>query len=144
MGPDNWKRKRKPTLTTFGEYFSEHSRKTDTLGGGNGNPLQYSCLESPMDRGVWQATVHGVAKSHTTERLSMHACTRMNQEAFSCKKWKRMAIDFQTIDYQSAIPEPITSASPGNLLEMQILGSYQDPIHQTLWERDPAICCFGN
>ena len=28
-------------------------------GGGHGNPLQYSCLESPMDRGSWQATVHG-------------------------------------------------------------------------------------
>ena len=28
-------------------------------GGGNGNPLQYSCLENPMDRGAWQATVHG-------------------------------------------------------------------------------------
>jgi len=34
----------------------------------NGNPLQYSCLENPMDRGSWQATVHGVAKSQT--RLS--------------------------------------------------------------------------
>ena len=31
-------------------------------GGGNGNPLQYPCLENPMDRGVWWATVHGVAK----------------------------------------------------------------------------------
>ena len=31
--------------------------------GGNGNPLQSSCLENPMDRGVWRATVHGVAKS---------------------------------------------------------------------------------
>ena len=29
---------------------------------GNGNPLQYSCLGNPMDRGVWQATVHGVSK----------------------------------------------------------------------------------
>ena len=37
-------------------------------GEGNGNPLQYSCLENPMDRGAWQATVHGVAKSRT--RLS--------------------------------------------------------------------------
>ena len=37
-------------------------------GEGNGNPLQYSCLENPMDRGVWWATVHGVAKSRT--RLS--------------------------------------------------------------------------
>ena len=34
-------------------------------GGGNGNPLQYSCLENPMDRGAWQATVHGVAKNWT-------------------------------------------------------------------------------
>ena len=31
--------------------------------GGNGNPLQYFCLENPTDRGAWQATVHGVAKS---------------------------------------------------------------------------------
>ena len=34
-------------------------------GEGNGNPLQYSCLENPMDRGAWWATVHGVAKSQT-------------------------------------------------------------------------------
>ena len=34
-------------------------------GEGNGNPLQYSCLENPMDRGAWWATVHGVAKSGT-------------------------------------------------------------------------------
>ena len=34
-------------------------------GGGHGNPLQYSCLENPMDRGAWRATVHGVAKSQT-------------------------------------------------------------------------------
>ena len=32
-------------------------------GGGNGNPLQYSCLGNHMDRGAWQATVYGVAKS---------------------------------------------------------------------------------
>ena len=34
-------------------------------GEGNGNPLQYSCLENPMDGGVWWATVHGVTKSWT-------------------------------------------------------------------------------
>ena len=33
--------------------------------GGHGNPLQYSCLENPMDRGTWQATVHRVTKSQT-------------------------------------------------------------------------------
>ena len=37
----------------------------DKVGEGNGNPLQYSCLENPMDGGAWQATVHGVAKSQT-------------------------------------------------------------------------------
>ena len=34
-------------------------------GRGNGNPLQYSCLENPMDRVAWQAAVHGVAQSRT-------------------------------------------------------------------------------
>ena len=34
-------------------------------GGGHGNPLQYPCLENPMDRGAWWATVHGVTKSQT-------------------------------------------------------------------------------
>ena len=34
-------------------------------GGGNGNPLQYSCLGNPMDRGAWGATVQGIAKSQT-------------------------------------------------------------------------------
>jgi len=37
-------------------------------GEGHGNPLQYSCLENPMDRGAWRATVHGVAKSRTRLR----------------------------------------------------------------------------
>ena len=36
-----------------------------TPGGGNGYLLQYSCLENPMDRGAWQATVHGVTKNWT-------------------------------------------------------------------------------
>ena len=35
------------------------------FGEGNGTPLQYSCLENPMDSGPWQATVHGVPKSWT-------------------------------------------------------------------------------
>ena len=40
----------------------------DTAGEGNGTPLQHPCLENPMDRGAWEAAVHGVAKSRT--RLS--------------------------------------------------------------------------
>ena len=45
-------------------------------GEGHDNPLQYSCLEDPMDKGAWQAMVHRVAKSQTRLKwLSMHVCT---------------------------------------------------------------------
>ena len=44
-------------------------------GGGHGNPLQYSCLENPMDRGAWRPIVHSVIQSQTQlKRLSTHAC----------------------------------------------------------------------
>ena len=43
-------------------------------GEGNGNPLQYSCLENPMDKGAWWATVHSVGKSQTPlKQLNIHA-----------------------------------------------------------------------
>ena len=51
------------------------------LGEGNGTPLQYSCLENPMDRGAWWAAVHGIAKSRT--RLSDSTFT------FSFMHWRR-------------------------------------------------------
>ena len=44
-------------------------------GEGNGNPLQYSCLENPMDRGAWWAAVHGVAKSWTRPSARAHTHT---------------------------------------------------------------------
>ena len=48
------------------------SRKSP--GGGHGNPLQYSCLENPTNRGAWRPTVHGVAKTQTQrKRLSPYA-----------------------------------------------------------------------
>ena len=53
------------------------SKETFSLspGVGNGNPLQNSCLENPVDRGAWWAAVHGVAQSRTWLKwLSMHAC----------------------------------------------------------------------
>ena len=54
------------------------------LRGGHGNPLQYYCLENPMDRGAWQATVHRVTQSQTClRRLSMHACMQDKIKCFS-------------------------------------------------------------
>ena len=48
-------------------------------GEGNANPLHYSCLGNPMDRGLWQATVHGIAKkSDITEQLKQQAETKFS------------------------------------------------------------------
>ena len=48
-------------------------------GEGNGNPFQYSCLENPMDRGAWWATVHECKESDMTERLHFHFQTGPRQ-----------------------------------------------------------------
>ena len=50
-------------LPTNGEDEGSIPRSGRSPGGGNGNPLQYSCLKNSMDRGAWQDIVHGVAKS---------------------------------------------------------------------------------
>ena len=56
----------------------------DSPGGGNGNPLQCSCLGNPMNRGAWQAIVHRVAESQTQlKRLSTHAQTVNHQAPLS-------------------------------------------------------------
>ena len=61
-------------------------------GEGNGNPLQYSCLENPMDRGAWQAPVHRVAKSQT--QLSNFTFTFILRST-ALKKKKKMALIIQ-------------------------------------------------
>ena len=49
--------------------------------GGHGNPLQYSCLEKPMDRGAWRASVHGVQKElDTTAQLTNKTAATTNKE----------------------------------------------------------------
>ena len=56
-------------------------------GVGNGNPLQYTCLWNPMDRGAWWATVHGVAKSQTQLSNWTHTSTQEDtSKSYSCPK----------------------------------------------------------
>ena len=50
------------------------------IGGGNGNPLQYSCLENPRDGGAWWAAVYGVAQSQTRLKCLSSSSTSMKQE----------------------------------------------------------------
>ena len=59
------------------------------VGDGNGIPLQYSCLENPMDRGAWWAAVHGVAQSQTwIQQLSMHALEKEMATHSSILTWR--------------------------------------------------------
>ena len=64
----DYKKKKKEPICNAGD--ARYSGSIPGLGRypevGNGNPLQYSCLENPMDRGAWQATVYGVAKELDT------------------------------------------------------------------------------
>ena len=58
------------------------------VGEGNGTPLQYSCLENPMDGGAWRATVHGIAKSRTQLSDFTYLLTYLLNDAGIKKKKK--------------------------------------------------------
>ena len=60
VGCSPWGREESDTTEWLPFHFS-----LSCIGGGNGNPLQCSCLENPMDRGAWWAAVHGVAEGRT-------------------------------------------------------------------------------
>ena len=112
-------------------------------GGGTGNPLQYSCLENPMDRGAWWVTVHGVTKSQTLpsnyhyyssfsqnpERISWHmSCVMV--EVGACWR-KEMAKDY--ISY-------ILSCK--NLHYLELFVSYESsfcPLRRSLCEAEWKI-----
>ena len=70
-------------------------------GGGNGKPLQYSCLENPMDRGAWWATVHRVAQSWT--RLNDLACTHILTHIYTYIQKKGFQKNLNTVVCQAAL-----------------------------------------
>ena len=80
--------KNPPTIAGDVRHFLTFLGQEDPLeggspGGGHGNPLQYSCLENPMDGGAWCATVHGVVAKGQT-RLKRLTCTCMCTYMYVC------------------------------------------------------------
>jgi len=88
--------------TAFPEMAFNHFQ----IGEGNGNPLQYSCLENPMERGAWWAAVHEVAKSQT--RLSNFTFT-----------FHFHALEKEMATHSSVLAQRIPgTGEPGGLLSM--------------------------
>ena len=75
-------KKKKKTLLNITTRILSLIGTTCLIGEGNGNPLQYSCLENPMDGGAWLATVHGVAESQTRLSDFTHSLTCLIQISF--------------------------------------------------------------
>ena len=76
----------------------------------NVNPLQYSCLENPMDRRAWRAAVHGVTKSQTRLKTNTHSHINLRNFQFSSKsekkkKWNSLILTLKkSPDLQTLIP----------------------------------------
>ena len=73
-----------------GRTIIHHTRYTLTqnFGEGNGNPLQYSCREGPMDGGAWWAAVHGIARSRTRLHFHFHALEKEMATHSSVLAWR--------------------------------------------------------
>ena len=91
-------------------------------GEGNGNSLQYSCLENPMDGGAWQATVHGVAKSWT--RLSNFTFTSMHWR----RKWQPTPVFL-----------PGESQGRGSLVGCCLWGRAESDTTEVTWRRQQQL-----
>ena len=87
-------------------------------GGGRGHPLQYSCLENPMDRGAWRDTVHGVAESdaqlkHLSARAHTHTAPQRNASRLSRHWALESRLMTQRGSHTCAAPSPSWPHSAG-------------------------------
>ena len=82
---------------------------------GNGNPLQYSYLGNPMDRGAWQATVHSVKESDTTQELTTTTtdeATQAQGEYITCPKLKQVDSVSRSLKSNSVTPWTVAHQAP--------------------------------
>ena len=73
-----------------------------SIGEGNGNPLQYSCLENPRDGGAWWAAVYGVAQSRTRLKRLSSSSSSMVSQSLSCSVLSDSVI-LWTVGYQASL-----------------------------------------
>ena len=123
-------------------------------GEGNGNPLQYSCLENSMDRGAWWATIHGITEeSDTTEQLRTHLHTQLylHQHPHSLKKMRiKQTADHSVREQNSnsilltpnTCSFPLSTRSPD--LDKKDIGSIQTPDSCWRFERWIISNWLGN
>ena len=89
----------------------------------NGNPLQYSCLENPIDREAWRATVRGITKSWTQLSVHTHALKEMQQVTEPHKQGKQLesSIKFKVSALQKAKSETVTQFVVSDILLLLLL-----------------------
>jgi len=112
---------------------------------GNGNPLQYSCLENPMDRGAWWATFHEVAQSPTEYRdavhLSFNLCVVSDTShiIFASKKFQKTKVR------QSYWPVELVLVRRGRVCIMILVseGVFPFEVGECSEEGDPEYECVG-
>ena len=118
-------------------------------GEGHGNPFQYSCLDNPMDRGDWWATVHGVSKNQTwLKQLIMQVCTHIlswrnisltQNFLWEMQTWKRIIFssDLKVLNHfkiksryvacNQELQVLVGHGSPHQFDELELL--YRQPVH---------------
>ena len=114
-------------------------------GEGLGNPLQYSCLENPMDRGAWRAILCRVTKSQTwLKRLSMHAWNWLSQNQTICLNFMSPMCSVQFSSVAQSCPtlcDPIDCSTPGLPVHHQLLEFTQTHVHWSVMTSNHLIFC---
>ena len=107
-------------------------------GGGNGNLLKYSCLKNPMDRGAWQATIHGVTKSLTRlKQLSRH--TRKIQKLANKTMFYFSSVQFSSVSQSCpTLCDPMNCITPGLPVHHQIQNFTQINVHRVGYTIQPS------
>ena len=108
-------------------------------GEGNGNPLQYSCLENPVGRGAWWATVHRVAQSQTQlKRLSSSSSKQVGPESFGTAEATISKVKRQPLEWEKIIGNETTDKGLISKIYKQLIQpntrKTNNPIKK--WEKD--------